>query len=311
MIKQIIIRNDSSKGYRITHNNSGFDENQLSDDLMLSLIPRSANKKKITYFYKETLESEILIKYVTENSLDEYDRPIAKSNCFFISEDLFNEKGLLYFVSPLLLGTLDTSSDEFFNLEDVCSKIPIRISFALKILLHAVLLYEQVFIYTPTADQSYVNQLTQLIASIEEFLPKEISRTLRMKSYVTKSQFNEVNLGITSDPEILNPLKEENFSRIVFKSENNPYILETDKSIPISPIIDEIIDVVLNPSENSEEQLQFLFRLIFSEEKKFDPRINQDFKERILARFNVKKTKKTLRKQLLKNLSRSTPKSLT
>ena len=51
MIKQIIIRNDSSKGYRITHNNFGFEENQLSDDLMLSLVPRSANKKKLDYFY--------------------------------------------------------------------------------------------------------------------------------------------------------------------------------------------------------------------------------------------------------------------
>ena len=310
MIKQIIIRNDSAKGYRITLNNFGIADDELSDDLMLVLIPRSANKQKINYFYKETLELGILLKFITDNNLDEYDRPIAKSNCFLIPEELFYEKGLLYFVSPLLLNSLNNSSDEFFNLEDICSKIPIRISFALKMLLHAVLLFEHVFIFTPIVNQNYINQLTQIIASIEEFLPVDIAKTLRIKSYVTKNQFSEVNLGITSDPEILDQSNGENYSRIVFKAEANPYDLVSDKAIPISPIIDDIVDAVLNPLKNSGEELLTLFSLIFSDEKRFDPRINQDFKERILTRWNVKKTKGYQIRKLLKNLSRSSPKPL-
>ncbi|MHA1989710.1 MAG: hypothetical protein ACW98A_02010 [Candidatus Hodarchaeales archaeon] len=311
MIKQIIIRNDSTRGYKIIDDNLEGGTENLPDELMIDLVPKCANKDKINYFFKKTLNSEILVKLVCDNSFDEYNRPIAKSHCLIIPEEIFITKGLSFFITPLTWQNELSASDNFLKIDTDFEKTTLRISSALKNLLQATLLYQHVFILTSTKDQKIINQLAILIASVEEFLPYELSKTLRIKSYINNKQFLDTNIGITNDSQILEEGTDPNKDIIVFKTEANPYILETDQDFRINPIIDDIVNLVASSPGNNEETLQSLFDLIFSINKSLDPRIDYIFKEKIIKRWNMKKNMIfKIRKLLNRGFSRSSPKSL-
>jgi hypothetical protein len=311
MIKQIIIRNESTRGYKIIDDNLEGGTENLPDELMIDLVPKCANKNKINYFFKKTLNSEVLVKLVCDNSFDEYNRPIAKSHCLIIPEEIFITKGLPYFITPLIWQKDLLASDNFLSFESDFKKTTLRISSALKNLLQATLLYQQVFILTSTKDQKIIDQLIELIVSVEEFLPYELSKTLSIKSYIINKQFTDINIGITNDSQILEEKNDPSKDIIVFKTETNPYSLETEQDFRINPIIDDIVNAVISSQDNSEETLKSLFDLIFSINKSLDPRIDYNFKEKIIERWNIKKNAIfKIRKILRRGFLRSSPKSL-
>ena len=265
----------------------------LNDNLLAKMHPRSANKNQLNYFYKTYLDSgEFLVKMVIADGVDNYNRAIAKSYNLILSEEEYFKHGLLFFLNPLLSGKLNPRSNKLLDYSTDFSLRSPRITFTVKQLLQAVLTYEHVNIFTTITTQEAFNYYAELLATIDQCLPPELNRILTLKSLMTKQFLNEFNLGVIIDQQVLDEYKQNNNQTIIFKAEKSFFDFDIyEKSLEISPIIDDIVNSLINPTNNHISILQELFNFLLSSDALKDPRIEFNFYSRFLQRFNVRMTR--------------------
>ncbi|MFW9930115.1 MAG: hypothetical protein ACFFD1_12040, partial [Candidatus Thorarchaeota archaeon] len=279
------------------------------DDLMVDLIPKNANKLNVNYFFKKTYEDEVLVKLVCDNTIDSYNRPVAKSHCLLIPKNDYISKGLRYFISPLIISQEKLLSDEFLVEENDFRKTPIRITIGLKEVIQAVLMYEHVFFYLGPEFQEQYPALMEFLANIEYFLPKKISDRLKIKSFINLNLINDINIGITFDNQIFQQIKDND--TIIFRVLSNNLDLIATEPINLSPIIDDIVNMSMERMLEQNDTVKELYTILFSSDKRLDPRIDYNLKEKILTRWNQKKSKNlNIRDRFKKDTSRNTPKTL-
>lgn len=255
--------------------------------------PRTANKNQLNYFYKTYLDSgEFLVKIVLADGVDSYNRAIAKSYNLILSEEEYFKHGLLFFLSPLFNGNLSPHSNKLLNYStDFTMRSP-RITYTVKQILQAVLTYEHVNIFTTMLTQEAFNYFAELLATIDQCLPPELNRTVTLKSFITIQYLNDINLSVITDKRVFDEFKQKNSNVVIFKAENSFFDFDIyEKSLEISPIIDDIVNSLMNPTNNHITILQEVFNFLLSSEASKDPRVEFNFYNKFLQRFNVRRVR--------------------
>lgn len=246
-IRQVVIRNKGVRGYEPV-----VDElDEPDDDLVLLLIPRSGRLSGRNYFYRGPFgPGRTLVKLVLDDGVDSYGRAIGKAHSLVMDDaefDLFG--GLLYFASPLWLGTVNLAEDRPLTPQDFSTKlhVPPKIHLSVPTILETLLTHEYTTLLVDPDHPDHLLRAQITATYVDLCLPPQLRPLVTVKGLVAPSQSDLANLTVVvaSEDEWAGVDHPKDLAVIRFADLSSGAALSTD----VPPIVEELVQNALLFSE--------------------------------------------------------------